>query len=274
MTSVLKGILVGIGILFVIALMPFSFWKSIEATDLREASFSVSDGTTVVIEAGDGQVDIVGIAGATEIKVAAEVQTWGNSESQAQGNLNNVDLIMEQSGNEIKLIHNPQDTNSIHRLESGGFGYGIEIGRNDRVNFVVEVPLLTNLDIHMDDGNVVINNVEGSIEFYSDNGDVMMDSFVGSVDVHTDDGDIYFTGQLVGSTHSIVTDDGDVELTLPASSSLEIEMEIDDGRLDSDFPLITTGNRKHFRAELNDSLAKLRITIKDDGDLRLIEQSE
>ena len=274
MTAILKGILFAIGVLFMLAILPFNIWKSIELADIQEASFAVNDSVLLNIETGDGRVDIVGVEGLAEVKVMAELRTWGNSDSQARKNLENVDLTMEQSDREVRLVHREQNTNSIHRLESGGIGYGLEIGREDAVSFQIQVPVGIDIKIISDDGDVTIANVQGAIEYISDNGDISMDHFVGSVDVRTDDGDIHFSGELIGAKHEIVTNDGDVEILVPASSSLEIDVSVDDGEISSDFPLTLQGSRNFFKALLNDSQSTLSITVNDDGDVWLRELAE
>lgn len=274
MTNILKGILFAIGVLFMLAIFPFNFWKSIERVETQETSFIVNDSTLLNIETGDGRVDIVGIDGLDEIKVIAEIRTWGNSESQAQENLENVDLTMGKHDGEVRLIHRERDTNSIHRLESGGIGYGLEIGREDSVSFQIQVPVGIDLKIISDDGDVAIANVQGAIDYISDNGDITMDHFIGSVDVRTDDGDVHFSGELIGPNHEIVTNDGDVEILVSANSSLEIDVSVDDGEITSDFPLTLQGSRNFFKALLNDSQSTLSITVNDDGDVWLRELTD
>jgi len=296
--NILKGILLALGVLFVVAILPFNLWDEIQLAETRTATFAAADGAQLYIEGADGDVIVTGVDDLNEVQVNATLITWGNSDREAEENLAAAMLTMEEVDGVVRLIHTPHETGTTTRLR-GERGYGLEIGREDEVYFEIKVPRNSSLEIHVvdgdieikhinggividsDDGDAVIRDVVGSFEYASDAGNVEILEFSGSIALTTDDGNVLFSGELVGAEHSVTTVDGDIEMALPSTNALELDVTIDDGDIDSDFPLTLGADSSHYTGAINEPeggspqggspQGVLRIRVTDDGDMILRE---
>ena len=93
---------------------------------------------------------------------------------------------------------------------------------------------------------------------------------IASLDIRANDGDVAFYGELQGAEHSIQTDDGNILLEIPASSTLLIEMYSDSGDIHSQFPLQIEGSNRHYTGVLNSPESTLSIHT-DHGEVTLRE---
>jgi DUF4097 and DUF4098 domain-containing protein YvlB len=110
------------------------------------------------------------------------------------------------------------------------------------------------LDASADEGRIGLENVRAQkLQLSADEGDVRAD----------------FTPRTDGS-YVIETDEGSVRLTVPADASLEVDLETENGRADSDFDLSRgeTDSGDRIEGRLRDGNAKLQV-YAGDGDVVL-----
>ena len=132
------------------------------------------------------------------------------------------------------------------------------------------VPINSSVELKNSDGDVAISQIEGTIEVSADDGDIVMDQVAGSIEVRTDDGDISATGisgSLVAHSDdgdvelsvesgkglemaSIASEDGDIDLLLPADFSGQLAASTADGDFSCDFPVLM--ERYHKAPGIND----------------------
>ena len=129
------------------------------------------------------------------------------------------------------------------------------------------------LEVTADEGDVRVEKAEiGDFEAETDEGDVtVIDSKVERLAIRTDEGQVELDVQPVGrASYRVVTEEGDVILTLPRGGDYDFDLETDTGRIRSEFDVeveeTDTGER------VTESLGRGRWKIRvytDDGDIFL-----
>ena len=276
MINSLKRSLTALG-LFSILFVTLGCIPNIEAVDHRSAVFPATDPLTLYIDGNDMDVDIRTQAGIGEIQINATLRTMGTSREDAQNELKSINLEISQRGNQIRIVNRP-------RLQ---FYFGIHFGHHIEVEILM--PPDADLDIRTDDGNVIVNGIngnqristdDGSIELFdvtgefdldSDDGSIYVRNATGSLHASTDDGDITYHGRLVGARHFVEADDGDVEFRIPADSALHIDVSLDDGHVHSTIPIQNEiDSDHHWSGTLNAPDSVLTIIV-DDGSISIHE---
>ena len=182
---------------------------------------------------------------------------------------------------EFSVDINDSDGNITIRERSASSHVGF-VNYHETYTIKIEAPNGVSLILNGDDGDYVINNIDGSIDadlddadleltgcdgedfrFQLDDGDVRMDKGKGSLDVDGDDANVTITnGQF--SRISAEMDDGDfiVETTLADNGDYYINTQ--DGRI----AFTVTGGGGRFDIRHDDA------SIRTDGSFASVEESE
>ena len=139
----------------------------------------------------------------------------------------------------------------MRRLKSTAIGLSVEEDNNiikietnswkGSVDLVVQVPWATSLKLHcVNGGNITVENVRGELEVENVNGGITLSRISGSAVAQTVNGDITVSFNKInpGKAMSMVTLNGDVDVTLPADTKATLKLKIDNqGEIYSDFEL-------------------------------------
>jgi len=135
----------------------------------------------------------------------------------------------------------------LRRLsQSGGFSVeeernivSIDVGPPRSIDFVIEVPVGTNLDLETVMGSIVVDGVEGELEIESVNGTVMLTNVGGSVVAHTVNGKLTATiaRPAPQKAMAFTSMNGSVDVTLPAAVKANLKLRSDQGDVYTDFDL-------------------------------------
>ena len=145
----------------------------------------------------------------------------------------------------------PDKHAGMKRLKAGGGGLNIEESKNVMeirvpawkadVELIIQVPANTSLNLHaVNNGGIRVENVSGEIEVANVNGGIILSRISGSVVAQTVNGDVTATfSKLDGKTPlSLITLNGDVDITLSATAKVDFKLKIDNqGEIYSDFDL-------------------------------------
>jgi DUF4097 and DUF4098 domain-containing protein YvlB len=157
----------------------------------------------------------------------------------------------EDEGEDEKKPDNKDKHAGMMRLKAGGGGLSVEESKNvveitvpawkADLDLTIRVPANASLELHTVNGGMIkVENVSGSIEVANVNGGISLARVAGPVVAQSVNGDVtaVFT-RLDGKTPlSLVTFNGDVDITLPAAAKAEFRMKIDNqGEIYSDFEL-------------------------------------
>ncbi|MGA2532537.1 MAG: DUF4097 family beta strand repeat-containing protein [Candidatus Aminicenantales bacterium] len=106
------------------------------------------------------------------------------------------------------------------------------------VDLTIQVPVSSSLELGaMNDGKVIVENVNGDIEVGCSNGRISLRNVAGSVVAHTVNGDIevVFTRVSADKPLSFSNMNGDIDITLPADVKASVRMKSQQGNIYSDF---------------------------------------
>lgn len=129
----------------------------------------------------------------------------------------------------------------------------------------VLVPTTASLMLKAVDSDVSVTGVHGEIELSCVDGDVLLQDVLGPVVANSVDGDIQVNILDSKETKpvSLVTYDGDVQISLPAMFKATLKATTVDGSFETDFTISQEGNASAFN--LSDSRSSVRGTINGGG---------
>jgi hypothetical protein len=192
----------------------------------RDFSVGATPGLHVRNVSGDTRVS-VGQDG--KIHVAARKRVRGTSEERAKRLLENVEVRMEQEGNDVLL--------KPHLYEQDRGWADLFRGGRVAVDFEITVPRELRLEAHTVSGDVVLAGTRGPVDVQSVSGDARLSDVQGPLRLKTVSGDgilSAFAGQLVANSVS-----GDLVLSnvrlhgseiVTVSGDVRIEGELDKAR--------------------------------------------
>jgi hypothetical protein len=167
-----------------------------EYSEVVERDFTVSGMPQLHVRNVSGDTKVrVGPAGA--IHVTARKRVRGTSEERAKRLLENVEVRMEQDGDDIVL--------KPHLYEQDRGWADLFRGGRVAVDFDITVPREVRLDAQTVSGDLVVEGTRGPIDAQSVSGDVTLDDVQGPLRLKTvsGDGEVRdFAGQLIGNTVS------------------------------------------------------------------------
>jgi DUF4097 and DUF4098 domain-containing protein YvlB len=107
------------------------------------------------------------------------------------------------------------------------------------IDFVIEVPLRTNLEVETVMGSITVEGVEGELEIESVNGEVTLTNVGGSVVAHTVNGKLLatITRAMPQQPMAFTSLNGSVDVTLPANVKANLKLRSDQGDVYTDFDL-------------------------------------
>ncbi|MBN2399016.1 MAG: DUF4097 family beta strand repeat protein [Candidatus Aminicenantes bacterium] len=137
------------------------------------------------------------------------------------------------------------------RLKASGGGLEVEESKNIieisvaawkmDTDLFIQVPANAALELHtVNGGTIQVENVSANVEVSNVNGGIVLSRMAGSVVAQTVNGDVTATfTRLDGKTPlSLITLNGDVDITVPASTKANFKLKIDNhGEIYSDFEL-------------------------------------
>jgi hypothetical protein len=128
-----------------------------------------------------------------------------------------------------------EESDNVIRISSG-FG-------RDPVDFIVQVPLRTNLKLRVINGGpLTVDGVDGDIEADNINGSITLTNVAGSVVAHSTNGEVKasLTRVADGKAMAFTTVNGNVDVTLPASAGGNLSLRSMHGEVYTDFDLQLT----------------------------------
>jgi DUF4097 and DUF4098 domain-containing protein YvlB len=195
---------------------------------IKEQLVAATGGTITIDGKQNGGVTVKGWD-RKEIFVRAKIQTWSETEAEAQ-------TLALQIG-----------------IETGGGNIHAEGPENrDRrgwaVSFEVSVPRNSNLSLKAHNGGIGVSDVRGQIEFGTMNGGVSLRRLAGNVKGRTMNGGVSIDlagNGWDGEGMDVTTTNGGVTLSIPENYSARLETGTVNGGLKTDFPITIQGELKN-----------------------------
>lgn len=144
----------------------------------------------------------------------------------------------------------------------GEFAYKLASGAAGRTSVDVQgrLPQSTQLRLHLQRGDVALSGLRGPLDVNNENGDIRIGGVARATRAETRNGSIEVGMRRVPSEAEVRlrTANGDLQLTLPASASVDVEARTEAGEID-------TGNFNFEEQELNRNGAGARFEAEQGG---------
>ena len=93
-------------------------------------------------------------------------------------------------------------------------------------------------DLHTNSGSITVSGVEGKLKAYTDFGSIKVDRAQDvTLDLKTNSGSVEFNGSPGAGPHTVQSEFGEIDLTLPADVKLNVDLSTDFGNIHSDLPI-------------------------------------
>ena len=195
-------------------------------SDTVEERFSFKGTPKLRVRNVSGETSITAAGAAGEIRVVARKRVSAGSEDRAKRLLQNLEVRMEQRGQELHI--------EPHLYEQERGWLDLFRGKRFRVDFEITVPAECAIDAQTVSGEISIEGVRGPLEVQSVSGDVRLEDVQGPMRLKSVSGDVdcrRYVGHLEGNTVS-----GDVTIVAAALRSTQLHTVsgdvVVDGRLD------------------------------------------
>ena len=112
-------------------------------------------------------------------------------------------------------------------------------------------------DLHTNSGSITVDGAEGKLKAYTDFGGIsIVNAESVTLDLQTKSGTVEFSGTLGEGPHTVSSDFGGIDLTLPADSALDVDLETDFGNINSAIPVTVVLN-ENSRSEASQILGTI-----------------
>lgn len=167
----------------------------------------------------------------------------------------------------------PAAAGGLKRIDVGGSGLNVEednnvveisAGWSRTVDLVIQVPAQTSLKLRgTNNGNIEVENVSGELDIQNLNGAVTLKNVSGAVVAHSLNGKVFVTMDQItaGKPMSFSTLNGDIDVTLPASTKASVKMKTDNGDIYTDFDILMAAASK---PQVEDGGAKGKYRVRFD----------
>ncbi len=126
-------------------------------------------------------------------------------------------------------------------------------------------------DLGTKSGKITVHGAHGALKAHTDFGDVeVTEATEADLDLSSNSGSIHFAGSLGEGPHTVKTDFGSIQLTLPEKAALTFDLKTSFGKIKSSFPITTSGDLEndHWRGTINGGGASLTAQTNS-GDISL-----
>lgn len=131
-------------------------------------------------------------------------------------------------------------------------------------------------DLNTKNGKIRLDGVKNNISARSSFGSIEVDNAQdATIDLFSNNGTIRFSGSLGSGPHSISSDFGNIDVTLPAKSALALELKTSFGKITSNFSITVSGTMEsnHWTGTTNGGGESLNIQTKN-GNISLQSSKE
>lgn len=150
---------------------------------------------------------------------------------------------------------------------------GVLMVVNDFGNLTLDKVNAKSYDIVMSSGSIKIDGAQGSVKAHTKFGNITLTNAKNAtLDLVTQSGTIDFEGTLGDGPHTIHSDFGGIEITLPADTALNVDLETEFGKVKSDIPisivLTEELTNSHWVGTTNDGGSEFKVSTKS-GDITI-----
>jgi DUF4097 and DUF4098 domain-containing protein YvlB len=116
--------------------------------------------------------------------------------------------------------------------------------QNDFGKIDLQQAFATSYDLHTSSGSITVEGAKGKLKAYTDFGGIKVGNAQSvTLDLKTSSGTVEFSGSLGDGHHQVKSDFGQIDLTLPGDSKLDVDLKTDFGNIKSDLPVTVMLNQ-------------------------------
>jgi DUF4097 and DUF4098 domain-containing protein YvlB len=216
------------------------------ASDFGNITTQGISGTDLTIDSKNGTLDLQNMTASGTLKATSDFGSISLSNGQASSldvNSTNGKVTLENLNVDGKVtIHNDFGDQALTAVDAGAY------------------------DLKTKNGKIKLDQARGSITAQSDFGDVeVLNVENGKVDLSSTNGAITFSGSLAAGPHKLSSDFGNITLTLPAETALNVDLQTDFGKISSDFEVTVSGtlDSNHWIGKFNGGGEELNVKTKN-----------
>jgi DUF4097 and DUF4098 domain-containing protein YvlB len=188
------------------------------AITLRNAS-----GNHVTLDSNSGRIML------EDVRATGEIQTETDFGDTTFENGSGDSLSIETSSGRVSLVK-VRISKEIKVLDDFG-------------EIELEQASASSYDLDTNSGSITVDGAKGKLKAHTDFGSIQIANAQSvSLDVTTNSGSVEFSGSLGPGPHVVSSNFGEIDLTLPADSKLDVDLSTDFGTIKSDLPITVTLN--------------------------------
>ncbi|HWQ36353.1 MAG TPA: DUF4097 family beta strand repeat-containing protein [Blastocatellia bacterium] len=259
----------------------------LRVTAQEEKSFRVSGVPRVLVSTFDGAVRV-------ESWDRAEVLCQAEKRGRSQGDLDRIEIISSQTGDEIRFeakltsranwnlharanltIHVPRESILSARTGDGSIeahGLSGETSLRTGDGSITASNLSGSVIVRTGDGSVDLSDVRGRLQAQTGDGKMHLRGRFTELDARTGDGSMEVTvepGSQMNAPWSLKTGDGSIMLALPADFAADLDVHTSDGSISTELPVTFSGKLGNtLRGQLNQG-GRLLTVRTGDGSITL-----
>jgi DUF4097 and DUF4098 domain-containing protein YvlB len=215
-------------------------------SDFGDITAREISGTDLTIDSKNGALDLQNMTASGMLKATSDF----GSISLTHGRASSVDI---------------QSTNGKVMLENLNVDGKVTV-HNDFGDQTLTAVDASAYELKTKNGKIKLDQARGSITAQSDFGDVeVLNVQNGQLDLSSTNGAITFSGSLAAGPHKLSSDFGNITLTLPSDTALNVDLKTDFGKISSDFEVTVSGtlDSNHWIGKFNGGGEELNVKTKN-----------
>jgi hypothetical protein len=233
--------------ILLVSVLALGEWSS-SIVEAQQAPFrwtgQLAAGQTIEVRGINGNIRATGVPGA-DVEVTAVKHA-------RRSDPNSVRINVEQHGNGVTICAVYPTSGGVQRNDCSQGGQGNNLRDNDvQVDFTVQVPTGINLVARTVNGSVAADSTSANADLKTVNGDVQF-STAGYGQAQTVNGSISASLQRADWTEPLEfrTVNGGITVDLPPDTNANVQAQVVNGNITSNFPMVVTGRLDPRRANL------------------------
>lgn len=229
---------------------------SLEETIDRTLPFAA--GSRLEVANTNGSIEI-SVWERDEVRIRAEKRVRTRHDEDLRELIQELKVIIEETPGGVRV-----DTEHPRR-DGDWWGRGV----SSSVDYRIQVPRLSDLNLETVNGKVTVDGVHGDLTLGSTNGGITVEDSGGRVDARTTNGGIDVELQQVddGEDMSFRSTNGGITLALPGDARASVEARTTNGGIHTDFPVTVQGsfNKKRLEGEINGGGGRIELRTTNGG---------
>lgn len=244
-----------------------------EERGAREAA--MVSGGSLEVETWNGGIEVRGCPGA-KVQIAFVKRGAGGSKDDAQDDLRNVEVVVEENPGGVTIVGRRKDGKTSG---SSGVSFVLCVPRTTPVVAKTRNGAISVADVgaavtaETANGAVTVKDAVGALKLTSSNGRVEAMGKDAVLSLATSNGAVSFEGSLGTGDHSARTNNGSIDVAVPANAVFALTAVTGNGSVTCDLPLEGPGERsaKHVEGVTGPNAASIFTLSTSNGSVHVRE---